>query len=354
MSAVKPQRQHSQSAAEHAGISTAMVMSRTPFRVSLFGGGTDYPTWYREHGGAVIGTTINKYCYVSFRTLPPFFEHKHRIVYSRIELPRTIDEIEHPCVRHVLREYEITEGVEIQHHGDLPARSGLGSSSSFTVGLLNALRAHSGRISSSEWLANEAIRIEQDVIQEAVGSQDQIWAAYGGTNFISLHQDGTFKVTPLVMSRPRREELQSHMMLFFTRFSRIAETIASKKIGNLLAREKQLHTMRQMAEEARDVLQSSNRPIRDIGDLLRESWSLKKELADGITTPAIDQIHNTAMRSGALGAKLLGAGGGGFMLIFAEPGSHAAIRAALSSLIEVSFTIGSGGSRIVIYEPNGV
>ena len=352
MSAVKPQ--HSQFPADHAGFSTAMVMSRTPFRISLFGGGTDYPTWYREHGGAVVGTTINKYCYVSFRTLPPFFEHKHRIVYSRIELPRTIDEIEHPSVRHVLREYEVTAGVEIQHHGDLPARSGLGSSSSFTVGLLNALRAHGGRISSSEWLANEAIRMEQEVIQEAVGSQDQIWAAYGGTNFISFHADGSFKLTPVVMNRQRREELQSHMMLFFTRFSRTAETIAAKKIGNLLAREKQLHMMRQMAEEARDILQSSNRPIREIGGLLRESWLLKKELADGITTPAIDEMHESAMRAGALGGKLLGAGGGGFMLIFAEPDSHAAIRAALSSLIEVSFTIGSGGSRIVIYEPNGV
>jgi D-glycero-alpha-D-manno-heptose-7-phosphate kinase len=351
MTAVRPRLQ---SSGEHAGISTAMVMSRTPFRISLFGGGTDYPTWYREHGGAVIGTTINKYCYVSFRTLPPFFEHKHRIVYSRIELPQSIDDIEHPSVRNVLREHRITDGVEIQHHGDLPARSGLGSSSSFTVGLLNALRAHGGRISSSEWLANEAIRMEQEVIREAVGSQDQIWAAYGGTNFITFHPDGSFKVTPLVMDRQRREELQSHMLLFFTRFSRTAETIAAKKIQNLLARDKQLRTMRQMAEEARNILQSHSRPMAELGVWLRESWLLKKELADGVTTPAVDEIHDAAMRAGALGAKLLGAGGGGFMLIFAEPPAHAAIRAALSKLIEVSFTIGSPGSRIVIYEPNGV
>ena len=354
MAVVRRKVQPSESPAEHAGFSTAMVMSRTPYRISLFGGGTDYPTWYREYGGAVIGTTINKYCYVSFRTLPPFFEHRHRIVYSRIELPNTIDEIEHPSVRHVLQEHQITEGVEIQHHGDLPARSGLGSSSSFTVGLLNALRAHSGLISSSGWLADEAIRLEQEVIREAVGSQDQIWAAYGGTNFITFHTDGSYKVTPLVMNRPRREELQSHMLLFFTRFSRIAETIAAKKIENLLAREKQLHRMRQMAEEAREVLQSAHRPMREIGYLLRESWLLKKELADGISTPAVEEIHEAVMRAGALGAKLLGAGGGGFMLVFAEPSAHAAIRAALSNLIEVSFTIGSPGSRIVIYEPNGM
>jgi len=353
VSAVLPKRQH-QANTEGGGHSTAMIMSRTPFRISLFGGGTDYPRWYRQHGGAVIGTTINKYCYISFRHLPPFFEHRHRIVYSHIELPQTIEDIQHPAVRNVLLDQEITEGVEIQHYGDLPARSGLGSSSSFTVGLLNALRAHRGQISSPEWLANEAIRIEQDVIQEAVGSQDQIWAAYGGTNFIDFHSDGSFKLTPLVMSQQRRDELQSHMMLFFTRFSRVAETIAARKIENLLAREKQLHTMREMAEEAREILQTPNRSIEELGMLLRGSWSLKKELADGVTTPAVDEIHEVAMRAGALGAKLLGAGGGGFMLVFAEPAKHAAIRTALKQLIEVSFTIGSAGSRIVIYEPNGV
>src|SRR5206468_2806944 len=196
-----------------------MIISRTPFRVSFFGGGTDYPTWYREHGGAVVGTTINKYCYISFRNLPPFFEHRHRVVYSRIELLQDIDEIQHPAVRNVLRDYGVSEGVEIQHHGDLPARSGLGSSSSFTVGLLHALRAHNGQMSSADWLAKEAIRMEQQVIREAVGSQDQIWAAYGGTNFITFHTDGSFNVTPLVMTQQRRHELESHMMLFFTRFS---------------------------------------------------------------------------------------------------------------------------------------
>jgi len=331
-----------------------MIMSRTPFRVSLFGGGTDYPAWYREHGGAVIGTTINKYCYISFRKLPPFFEHRHRIVYSRIELPQAIDEIQHPAVRNVLREYEVCDGVEIQHYGDLPARSGLGSSSSFTVGLLNVLRAHQGQISSPEWLAKEAIRMEQDVIREAVGSQDQVWAAYGGTNFISFHQDGSFQVAPLIMNNDRRQELQSHSMLFFTRFSRIAETVAAQKIQNLPARRRQLRTMQQMAEEARDILQVPTRPIREIGGLLREAWQIKKELAEGVTTAAVDEIHDAAIHAGALGAKLLGAGGGGFMLVFAEPSAHFAIREALKGLIEVSFTVGSQGSRIVIYEPDGI
>jgi D-glycero-alpha-D-manno-heptose-7-phosphate kinase len=331
-----------------------MIMSRTPFRISLFGGGTDYPAWYREHGGAVVGTTINKYCHISFRTLPPFFEHRHRIVYSRIELPQHIDEIQHPAVRCVLREYGITEGVEIQHYGDLPARSGMGSSSSFTVGLLNALRAHRGQISSAECLAKEAIRIEQDVIKEAVGSQDQVWAAYGGTNMIRFHMDGRFDVMPVIMSDERRKELQSHLLLFFTRLSRTAETVAARKIENLQARRSQLNSMYQIAEQAMAILQNPAGPIVEIGALLDESWRLKKELADCVTTSAIDDSYAAAMNAGALGGKLLGAGGGGFMLIFAQPPMHKQIREALRSLIEVSFEIGSPGSRIVIYEPNGL
>jgi D-glycero-alpha-D-manno-heptose-7-phosphate kinase len=331
-----------------------MIMSRTPFRVSMFGGGTDYPAWYREHGGAVLGATINKYCYISFRPLPPFFEHRHRIVYSRIELPQQISEIQHPSVRYVLDEYGVEEGVEIQHYGDLPARSGLGSSSAFTVGLLNALRAHRGQISSAEHLAKEAIRIEQEVIHEAVGSQDQIWAAYGGINMIRFHTDGRFDVIPVIVSAERRRELQSHMMLFFTRFSRTAETFAARKIENLHLRQTQLFCLQQMAEQAMTILQNTSRSMAEIGALLHESWRLKKELADCVTTDAIDEIYSAARDAGAVGGKLLGAGGGGFMLIFAEPAAHPRIREALHSLIEVSFEIGSPGSRIVIYEPNGL
>jgi D-glycero-alpha-D-manno-heptose-7-phosphate kinase len=330
-----------------------MIMSRTPFRVSLFGGGTDYPAWYREHGGAVVGTTINKYCYISYRQLPPFFEHRHRIVYSRIELPQYLDEIQHPAVRAILREHQVHEGVEIQHYADLPARSGMGSSSSFTVGLLNALRAHAGQISSAEYLAGEAIRIEQEVIREAVGSQDQIWAAYGGTNVIRFHTDGHFDVMPVIMTAERRRELQSHLLLFFTRLSRNADAIAARKIENLQSRRPQLFCMHQMAEKAIVILQSPSHPISEIGHLLHDSWRLKKELADCVTTDNIDQMYAAAINAGALGGKLLGAGGGGFLLIFAEPHTHTAIRDALHGLIEVSFEIGSPGSRIVIYEPNG-
>jgi D-glycero-alpha-D-manno-heptose-7-phosphate kinase len=331
-----------------------LIVSRTPFRISFFGGGTDYPAWYRQHGGAVIGTTINRYCYISIRRLPPFFEHRHRIVYSKIELPNSLDAIEHPSVRAVLTEMGISHGVEVQHNGDLPARSGMGSSSSFTVGLLNAVRAFQGQISSPEWLATEAIRIEQKVIQEQVGSQDQVWAAYGGVNVIKFEPDGSIDVSPILMPPERRTELESHLLLFFTGLSRIAETVAAKKIANLNQRERQLAAFREMVDEAAAILQNPSRDIKRVGLMLREAWKMKKELANSVSSPRIDEIYSTAMQAGALGGKLLGAGGGGFMLIMAEPAAHAAIRRALGGLIEVSFKIGSAGSKIVIYEPEGL
>jgi D-glycero-alpha-D-manno-heptose-7-phosphate kinase len=331
-----------------------MIISRTPYRISLFGGGTDYPAWYRTHGGAVIGTAINKYCYISIRHLPPFFEHRHRIVYSKVELPNTLDAIEHPAVRAVLQESRVDVGVEVQHHGDLPARSGMGSSCAFTVGLLNAVRAFAGQMSSPQWLAEEATRIEQEVIRENVGSQDQVWAAYGGTNMITFHPDGSFAVSPVIMSQDHRYDLQSHMMLFFTRSTRIAATIAAKQIANLANRQGQLERMRDMVDEAAALLNSPHPAMADLGAMLDESWAMKKELADGVTTPLIDDIYRDAMRAGALGGKLLGAGGGGFVLLFARPEDQPRIRRRLRGLIEVSFQIGSAGSKIVIYEPEAV
>jgi len=327
-----------------------MIISRTPFRISLFGGGTDYPGWYLRHGGAVLGTAINKYCYISIRSLPPFFEHRHRIVYSQIELPQTLDEIRHPSVRAVLQSQDVQSGVEIQHHGDLPARSGMGSSSSFTVGMLNSVRAYLGLMSSPEWLAKEAIRIEQNVIKEQVGSQDQIWAAYGGLNVITFESNGDFRVSPLVLPPERRDELEDHMMLFFTGFSRTAALFAKQQIANLDKRESQLHTFHQMVEEAAAILQNPRRTIPELGTLLLDAWKLKKELADAVSNPAIDGICSATLEAGASGVKLLGAGGGGFMLVIAEPSKHQLIRERLRSLIEVTFKINSSGSKIVVYE----
>jgi D-glycero-alpha-D-manno-heptose-7-phosphate kinase len=331
-----------------------MIISRTPFRISLFGGGTDYPAWYRRNGGAVIGTTINKYCYISLRTLPPFFEHRHRIAYSKIETVRDIAEIQHPAVRAVLQQLDVTEGLEIHHDGDLPARSGLGSSSSFTVGLLNAISALRGRMVSARELAAEAIRIEQDVLQESVGSQDQIWAAYGGTNVITFLPDGTFQVTPLIMSAERRRELQASVVLYFTGLSRFATTVAAKKIANFDARERQLKAMAAMVPEAAEILSNERQPLSDIGRLLHEGWRLKRELADAVSTPEIDAIYEAGREAGAIGGKLLGAGGGGFLMFFVDPARRAALRERLRNLIEVSVEIGSAGSKIVVYEPSGL
>ncbi|MBY0430235.1 MAG: kinase [Rhodospirillales bacterium] len=330
-----------------------MIISRTPFRISLFGGGTDYPAWYRQHGGAVLGTTINKYCYISLRALPPFFEHRHRFVYSRVECVNSLDEVQHPAIRAVLKEAGIDVGLEIHHDGDLPARSGLGSSSSFTVGLLCALRAFHGQMSSPHYLATEAIRIEQDVVAENVGSQDQVWAAYGGTNLIEFRQDGAITVSPIIMQPQRRQQLQSHMMLFFTGFSRIASEIAAKQIANMDKRRQQLRAMRGMVDEALEILQNGNRSIAEIGTLLHDGWMLKKELADNVSTGRIDEIYEAALAAGALGGKLLGAGGGGFMMLFVPPEAQQAVRERLAKLVEVSFAIGSMGSRVVVYEPSG-
>lgn len=331
-----------------------MIISRTPFRVSLFGGGTDYPQWYRQHGGSVLGFTINKYCYITLRELPPFFEHKHRIVYSRVELVRGLEEIQHPAVRAVLQEKRITHGVELHHDGDLPARSGLGSSSSFTVGLLNALAALEGRMLTRQELAVEAIRIEQEVIREHVGSQDQVWAAYGGLNRVNFHTDGTMAVLPVVIPPARRAALESSLMLFFTGFSRFASEVAKKKIDNFAAREAHLKGLKATVEEGLAILQDDRRPLDDLGVLLHEGWRLKRELADGVSTPAIDEIYNAGRAAGALGGKLLGAGGGGFMLFYVPLERRGAVREQLKDLIHVGFRIEGEGSKIVLYEPNGL
>jgi D-glycero-alpha-D-manno-heptose-7-phosphate kinase len=330
-----------------------MIISRTPFRVSFFGGGTDYPAWYREHGGAVLGTAIDKYCYISLRALPPFFEHRHKIVYSRIETVRELAEIQHPAVRAVLGELAVEAGLEIHHDADLPARSGLGSSSSFTVGLLNAIRAFHGRMSSAEQLAQEAIRIEQEVIGESVGSQDQVWAAFGGINLITFRADGGFSVTPVIMRRERLAALEANLMLFFTGFSRIAATVAERKIANLRQREAQLRRIRRMVDDGLAILQDEACALDELGRLLHEGWAMKRELAKEVSTGAIDAIYEAARAAGAVGGKLLGAGGGGFMLLFAPPERQPAVRDRLEGLIEVRFRCGSPGSRIVLYEPDG-
>jgi D-glycero-alpha-D-manno-heptose-7-phosphate kinase len=330
-----------------------MIISRTPFRVSFFGGGTDYPTWFQENGGVVLATSIDKYCYITCRYLPHFFEHNFRIVYSKIENVRTVDEIVHPAVRAVLAYYRCEKGLEIHHDGDLPARSGLGSSSSFTVGLINAVMAFNGSYISKEELAARAIDIEQNVIGECVGSQDQVSAAFGGFNRIEFLRDGSFQVTPIILRKDRLNELQDSLMLFFTGLSRNAPEIAQSKIENFKNRETELLRMKEMVGEAIKLLQG-NGPIDDFGRLLYESWQYKRTLSSKVTTPEVDAIFDIAMGNGAVGGKLLGAGGGGFVLLVVPPERQAQLRGKLEYLVNVPFRFENSGSRIVLYQPNGL
>jgi D-glycero-alpha-D-manno-heptose-7-phosphate kinase len=331
-----------------------MIITRTPFRISFFGGGTDYPAWYQEHGGMVLATTIDKYCYISCRHLPPFFEHKHRIVYSRIENVRHLDEIEHPAVRATLGWAGCDKGLEIHYDGDLPARSGLGSSSSFTVGLVHALAALEGKYTSKEELAKNAIHIEQKIINENVGSQDQVSAAFGGFNRIEFRKNDTFQVSPVILAKVRLQELQSHLMLSFTGLSRNAPEIAKSKIENFKSREVELKRMKEMVDEAIHMLQNIKIPIHEFGKLLHQSWLYKRSLSDKVSTPEIDSLYDEAMRAGATGGKLLGAGGGGFLLLFVKPSLQSQVRERLKHLIHVPFEFEDTGSRVVLYQPNGL
>jgi len=330
-----------------------MVITKTPYRISFFGGGTDYPAWYKIHGGAVLATTIDKYCYISLRNLPPFFDHKHRIVYSKIEDVYNIKDIQHPSVRAVMQWAGVTNGLELHHDGDLPARSGLGSSSSFTVGLIHALKALEGFMINKNQLAKNAIHIEQNLIRESVGSQDQISASFGGFNKIDFHVDGTFTVEPLIISLKRSLELQSHLMLCFTGFSRIASEIAKSKIDNFSKKEFEINMMRRMVDESISILQDKDRSIEDFGRLLDESWRYKRTLSGQVSNPVIDSYYEKAILAGAIGGKILGAGGGGFMLLFAKPEKQNEIRKVLKDLIHVPFSFENAGSRVVLYEPNG-
>lgn len=327
-----------------------MIISKTPFRISFFGGGTDYPVWYEENGGAVLSTTIDKYCYITIRYLPPFFEHKHRIVYSSIENVKDASEIRHPVVKALLRYFKIEKGVEIHHDGDLPARSGLGSSSSFTVGMINSFHALKGNIVSKADLAKQAIYIERDILKETVGSQDQVAVAHGGFNRIIFHHDHNFKICPVTLQKEKIRQLEKHLMLIFTGFSRFASEIAAAQVENTASKKKELSEMHQMVEHAIEIL-SSGRDIVELGNLLHQSWKIKKSLTDKISNSSIDSLYEKAIKAGAIGGKLLGAGGGGFMLLFVRPENRSRLKEALKDFLEIKFKFETDGSQIIYYRP---
>lgn len=329
-----------------------MVISRTPFRISFFGGGTDYPGWYREHPGATLTTSIDKYCYLTVGYLPPFFDCKYRIVYSKREMVKKISEIEHPAVRETLRFIGLKQGISLQHVGDLPARTGIGSSSSFTVGLLHALYALTGRMVSKKQLALEAVEIEQNRMKENVGSQDQVISAFGGFNRIEFQGQKNIEVTPVTIAPKKVEFFQNHFMLYFTGLSRLASDIAGEQIQNIPTRKAELKTIYAMVNEALDILNNSGDSFDDFGKLLHKSWQIKKTLSSKITNSSIDQIYLAARRAGALGGKVLGAGGGGFMLFFVRPDLQPAIRKKLRKLLYVPFKFEELGSQIIYYRPD--
>jgi D-glycero-alpha-D-manno-heptose-7-phosphate kinase len=327
-----------------------MIISRTPFRVSFFGGGTDYPAWYREHGGSVLGATIDKYCYLTCRYLPPFFEHRLRVVYSKIETCREVDQIAHPAVRETLKFLALDRGLEIHCHNDLPARSGMGSSSSFTVGLLHALHALAGRMPGRMQLAREAIHIEQERLRETVGCQDQVFAAHGGLRHVVFGLDGQITPTPLTLPKARVDELAAHLMLFYTGIARTSSDVAQTYVVDLASRRRQLVLAGELVEEGKAIL-AGNGDLTDFGILLHEAWQAKRSMSPQVSSAAIDALYDAARRAGAAGGKLTGAGGGGFLLLFAPPGAQQAVRQVLPQLVEVPFRFESSGSQILFFEP---
>ena len=331
-----------------------MIISTTPYRISFFGGGTDYPTWYRENGGMVLSTTINKYCYITCRHLPPFFKHKHRFVYAKIESVMNTSEIKHPAIKAVLEWMGWKNGLEIHHDGDLPARSGLGSSSSFTVGLLNALTALLGNQSSKKELAEKAIHIEQNIIREAVGSQDQAAAAYGGFNKIEFQRNDSFNVQPVILSTKKKKYLESHLMLFFTGVSRYATEAAQSKINNIGNRKKELTRIAQTVDEALSIIDGPDSFAAELGQLMDEAWRFKRSLSDKVSNKKIDEIYEAAIGAGAYGGKLMGAGNGGFMVFIVKPELQNRVKERLKFLTHVPFEFENFGSKIVLYQPDGL
>jgi len=329
-----------------------MIISRTPFRVSLFGGGTDYPIWYEKNGGTTISSTINKYAYVTVRELPPFFDYKHRIQYYKKEEVNSLEEIQHPVVREAAKLLNIKKGIEMVHNADLPARSGLGSSSTFTVGLLHALYAMQNKMIAKRELALNAINLEQNIIGEAVGSQDQTIAAFGGFNLIEFNKRRTFQVQEMLISEERLQSLEENLILCFTGFSRTAEKIAKSLIESTPFKEKELNTMVEITKMAKEIITNNKISLDELGKLLNEQWLIKKSLTKYISNQAIDDIYDTAIRAGAIGGKLLGAGGGGFMLFYAKKKNHKNIKESLKNKLIVPFKFEKTGSQIIYFSHN--
>jgi len=326
-----------------------MIITKTPFRMSFFGGGTDKESFFRKHGGAVISTSIDKYCYVNVRHLPRFFEYSTELTYSKSERVNNIEEIEHPAIRNAMKFLDMQE-IRLTYEADLPARSGLGTSSSFAVGMLNAFYALKGKYADKRKLADEAIYLERILCNEAGGWQDQIAAAYGGLNRINFNQDG-YEVLPIIISPERKRTLNSNLLMFFTGFTRFSSEIQKANEIGEKGKEAQLMEMLKLVDKAERVLTDDCLDLDDFGRLLDYTWQLKRETGAAVTTSSIDELYMRGMEAGALGGKLLGAGGGGFMVFYVQQENQESVKNALSDLLYVPFEFENGGTRVIHYTP---
>lgn len=328
-----------------------MIITKTPFRMSFFGGGTDLPEFYQENGGAVISTTFDKYCYVNIRHLPRFFDYTTELVYANIERVTSLDDIQHPLIRNAMKLLDMHE-IRLTYEADLPARTGLGTSSSFAVGLLNAFYAMKGKYADKRKLADQAIHVERVMCAEAGGLQDQIAAAFGGLNRIDFTAQG-YDVKPIIMAPERKQVLNDNLMLFYTGISRFSAQVQTDTVRAISKKEKQeqLRNMLAIVDEAECVLVDKDRNLDDFGHLLHETWTLKRGISTGISTDGIDVLYEKARNAGALGGKLLGAGGGGFLLFYVQKDKQEAVRRELSELLHVPFQFEVGGSRVIYYAP---
>ena len=327
-----------------------MIITKTPFRMSFFGGGTDMEDFFREYGGAVLSTTFDKYCYVTVRHLPRFFDWKTHVTYSAQEYVTDVDEMKHPAIRNAMKMLDMHE-IRLIYDADLPARSGLGTSSSFAVGMLNAFYALKGKYADKKRLADDAIYLERVLCNEAGGWQDQIAAVYGGMNRIEFNKDGTYDVKPIIIHPDRKKLLNENLLMFFTGFTRFSSEMQEANKAGYNEKKKQLREMYALVGEAESILEDKHSDIDDFGRLLDKTWRLKRQTGGAITTDSIDAIYEKGIEAGALGGKLLGAGGGGFLVFYVKPESKAAVMEAMKDFLYVPFRFEDGGTQVIHYTP---
>lgn len=326
-----------------------MIITKTPFRMSFFGGGTDMENYFRKNGGAVLSTTFDKYCYVNVRHLPRFFDYTTELSYSKTERVTSVEDIQHPAIRNAMKMLDMHE-IRLTYEADLPARSGLGTSSSFAVGMLNAFYALKGKYADKRKLADEAIYLERVLCNEAGGWQDQIAASFGGFNRINFSSDG-YEVLPIIISAERKKQLNNNLMMFFTGFTRFSSDIQKSNSLSDADKRSQLNQMYQLVDEAENILTDSKANLDDFGKLLDVTWQLKRQTGSAVSTDCIDDLYKKGIEAGALGGKLLGAGGGGFLVFYVQPENQERVRLAMQSLMHIPFKFENGGTRVIHYTP---